>query len=259
LAIYAGHGEYPRCVIAASDIESAFVGIQQAFNLAEKYQIPVIVMTEKQIAESLFSIERLPEPLPIDRHLVPAAELEALKPEDRYADSETGISKRWLPGQSPATFDGNGDEHLADGSLTEEAQPIKEIYDKRMRKHQTLLQELPEPVLYGPEDATLMMVGWGSVKNTVLDVIEILAKAQSPIKLGYLHYEYVYPVRTETFQSLVERFGDKLVLIENNYLGQLGDLLTQHTGFLFKEKLLKYDGRPFFVEDILEYVQAKHS
>lgn len=257
LAIYSGHGEYARCVIAASDITSAFVAIQQAFNLAEKFQIPVIVMTEKQIAESLFAVMSLPAPLPIDRHLVPESEWAELKPGDRFGESESGVSKRWLPGQSPAVFDGNGDEHVDDGSLTEEAQPVQAMYEKRLRKHEYLLKELPEPVFYGPADATVVMVGWGSVKNTVLDVMEILKRAGSPIKIGYLHYEYVYPVRTETFQKLVAHYGDKLVLIENNYLGQLGALLTQHTGFMFTKKLLKYDGRPFFVEDVLEYIQAE--
>lgn len=258
LAIYAGHGEYARCVFAASDITSAFVGIQQAFNIAEKFQIPVIVMTEKQIAESLFAVPSLPAPLPIERHLVPEAELATLKPEDRFGESETGVSKRWLPGQSPAVFDANGDEHLADGSLTEEAFPVQAMYEKRMRKHEALLKELPEPVFYGPADATMVMVGWGSVKNTILDVMEILKRSGSSIKLGYLHYEYVYPVRTETFQKLANHYGDKLVLIENNYLGQLGALLTQHTGFMFSKKLLKYDGRPFFVEDVLEYIQKEN-
>ncbi len=253
LAVYSGHGEYSRCVVAASDIESCYDLVQRAFNIAEKYQIPVILLTEKEIAESLFCVTKLPDAVPIERHLVETAELAQLKPSDRYKATETGVSPRWFPGTSPATFDGNGDEHLADGSLTEESEPVKVMYEKRMRKQEVLLSELPEPVLYGEKDPTLVLVGWGSVKNTVVDALPHLAQHYPDQKIAYLHYEYVYPVRTETLKKLADS-GAKMVLIENNYTGQLGALLTQHTGMLFPHRILKYDGRPFFIEDVLQEV-----
>jgi 2-oxoglutarate ferredoxin oxidoreductase subunit alpha len=255
LAIYAGHGEYPRAVLAASDIESCYLLLQQAFNIAEKYQIPVMVLTEKQIAESLFIVEKMPEPLPIERHLLSTAEVAEVQSTYRYAYTENGISKRWFPGQSPAVFDGNGDEHLEDGSLTEEAEPVKAIYEKRMRKQETLLQELPEPLYFGDTTPDFVFVGWGSTKHSILDAMAIAQKTVSTPKIGYLHYEYMYPVRTETFKKLAEQHGQNLVLIENNYLGQLGALLTQETGYQFSQRLLKYDGRQFFVEEVLEIIQ----
>ena len=104
LAIYSGHGEFPRCVLAASDIESAYLLIQKAFNIAEKFQVPVLLLTEKQLGESLFNIDNWPEALPIERGLVPADRLENLHPGDRYRITESGVSPRWLPGQSPAHF-----------------------------------------------------------------------------------------------------------------------------------------------------------
>ncbi len=257
LAVYGGHGEFGRCVVAASDLESAYRLVGEAFNVAEKYQLPVILLTEKQIAESLYCIEKLPTPAPIERSLVSPANLENLKPVDRYEITESGISKRWVPGQSTATYDANSDEHLPDGSLTELAEPSKAQYDKRLRKEQTLLAELPEPEYYGDPDAQLVFVGWGSVKGVILDTLEILRRNQSSHKVGYVHYEYVYPVRTDLVEELHQHVGERLVLIENNYLGQLGALINQKTDWQFSKKLLKYDGRPFFIEDVLNYIESE--
>lgn len=251
LAVYAGHGEFVRCVVAASDINSAYSTVQSAFNLAEQFQIPVLVMTDKQIAEALYNIEQLPANLPITRHLLNESELLEIKAEDRYKYSEDGISPRWLPGQSLATFDANSDEHLADGSTTEEAQLAQTMYQKRLNKLNSLLAVLPEPELLGAQEPEILLVGWGSAKSAIVDALTILSKSQNAPKISYLHYEYLFPLKTEKLLSLIK--DRRVVLIENNYLGQLGRLIRQETGYEFSEKILKYDGRPFFIEDILNY------
>ncbi|MBU0974133.1 2-oxoacid:acceptor oxidoreductase subunit alpha [Patescibacteria group bacterium] len=253
LAIYSGHGEYTKCVVAAHDIASCYTVTQQAFNIAEKYQIPVIILTEKQIAESIFQVDKMPQDIPIERHIVEGQELEKVISQDRYKNTETGVSLRWLPGSCDATFDANGDEHLSDGSLTEDAVMVKEIYEKRIRKEEYLLKDLPEPEVFGSKNPDLSFVGWGSVKNSMLDVIDILNE-RGKKKIAYLHYEYVYPLKTEVFQKFAKN-AKKLVLIENNATGQLGNLITSKTGVLLKNRLLKFDGRPFFLEDIIEYIE----
>ncbi|OGD95863.1 hypothetical protein A3F02_01875 [Candidatus Curtissbacteria bacterium RIFCSPHIGHO2_12_FULL_38_9b] len=256
LAVYAGHGEFPRCVIALSDPQSAYLAIQNAFNIAEKYQIPVVVLTEKQIAESLFQIESLPQSPKIKRHLVSEDKFFSLVAADRYKHTKTGISPRWLPGQSDATFVANSDEHSADGTVTEDAQISLQMYTKRLNKQITLHNDLPEPVLIGPNTAILTLVGWGSVKNTVCDVMN-LWNTKFPMKcINYLHYEYVYPVRTKKLTDLVKR-KQPICLIENNAFGQLGALLTQETGCHFEDKLLKFDGRPFFIDEVGEFLEKK--
>lgn len=256
LAVYAAHGEFARCVIAASDPSSTYLVIQQAFNIAEKYQTPVIVLTEKNIAESLFQMADLPANLPIERHLASDAELEILKPADRFKYTDNGISPRWLPGQSDAIFDANSDEHLPDGTLTEEGEASRLMYEKRLKKHAAMLAELPEPVILGPEKATMTFVGWGSVRNTMMDVMNLWNEAHPDQQINYLHYEYVWPIRTDVINTLISS-QTNLVLIENNAVGQLGTLITQSTGYMFKERVLKYDGRGFFVEDILRYLETK--
>ena len=255
LAVYAGHGEYTRLVIAAHDLRSCYLAVQHAFNFAEKYQIPVIVLTEKQVAESIFQVDALPQPVPIQRSLVSETELAIHTSDDRFAVTQTGISPRWLPGQSDQTFIGNSDEHLGDGSLTEDAQPAAAMYQKRLDKEKGLLQELSHPEIFGSSQPDISFVGWGSVKNTMLDVITILEKTTGH-RIAYLHYEYVFPLKTEVFMRFAAA-AKQLVLIENNATGQLGRLLTAHTGVLLPDMVLKYDGRPFFLEDILEAIKER--
>lgn len=256
LALYAGHGEFPRCVIALSDSKSAYTVIQNAFNLAEKYQIPVIVLTDKQIAESLFQVEKLADDIPIKRHLVKGRKLTTLEPADRYKVTRNGISPRWLPGESKTTFVANSDEHFADGSVTDDAEIALEMYSKRLRKLETLRDELPEPVLVGPQKSVLTFVSWGSVKNTISDVIDLWNKAHPKKSINLLHYEYIYPVKISKLLDLISS-AQPLVLLENNAFGQLGALLTSHTRYHFSDKLLKFDGRPFFIEELIEYLEKK--
>jgi 2-oxoglutarate ferredoxin oxidoreductase subunit alpha len=254
LAVYSGHGEYPRLVIALSDIESCYTLVGNAFNYAEIYQVPVLILTDKQIAESLFVLDSLPEQPVIQRGLVDSSELHKLIPQDRYKLTQNGISKRWLPGDSETVYLGNSDEHLEDGSLTEESIPSKDMMDKRMRKLSELKNNILDPILFGDESGDILFVGWGSTKNTLLDSLPILNN--QGIRSSYLHFDYILPLKADKLVKIKESFK-RIVLIEGNNTGQLGRLLSSETGFIFKERLLKYDGRAFFVEDILEYLQIE--
>ncbi|KKP65802.1 MAG: hypothetical protein UR61_C0011G0006 [candidate division WS6 bacterium GW2011_GWE1_34_7] len=240
IAIKAGHGEYPKAVLAVSDIESSYTLVQKAFNLAEKYQIPVILLTEKQITESLFTVGKLPKNIPVKRYLSDMT--------TRYKITDTGISPRRIPTFDKEPYLSNSDEHNEKGESTENSKEIKQMTEKRMRKLKTLEKELPQPELCNPHKSETIIVGWGSVKNTVLDLIF------QGEDIGYLHYEYLFPLKTELLNTLIKR-GKKIILIENNQTGQLGEMLKEKTGYPFKKRILKYDARPFFVEDILEYLK----
>lgn len=252
LAVFAGHGEFPRAVVAISDPQSAYLRVQEAFNIAEVYQIPVLILTEKQIAESWYNIDKLGKQVKVVRGLVDdPAVLEKLKPTDRYEYSASGVSKRWLPGSSHATYNGNSDEHNREGDSIEDASTTVLMMQKRMRKLESLSKVIPEPHLLGSPRAKKTIVGWGSVKNSVLDFLNSLDGRG----YNYLHYEYIWPLKTETLMKLVER-GNEMILIESNFQGQLGKLIKMETGYEIKRKLLKYDGRPFFIEDILDFVKG---
>ena len=241
-AVKGGHGEFPRCVISLSNAEDSYTLIQSALNIADQYQLPVIVLTEKQISESLFSLNRLPKALPIERGI-------KNERETRYEITENGISSRWTPNENNKPYISTSDEHIEDGTSTENSQEILEMTEKRSRKMETLKDNLPEPTYYGNTQARKIFVGWGSSKNVILDIIN-----NTDTNVGYLHYEYIYPLKTEKLEDLINN-EKELVLIESNQTGELGKLIKEETGYEFKEKLLKFDGRPFFVEDILDFLK----
>lgn len=251
LAIRAGHGEFTRCVIAVSDPESAFELIQHALNIAEEFQIPVIVLSEKVIAESMVTSPVLTQnQIPIKRGLPNATQLQKLKNTDRYALTESGVSTRWIPGSSDATYFANGDEHNAEG-LIDESEAAGDMYEKRCRKSTTLLQKLPEPTIHGSKKAVISFVGWGSTKNIMHDMIKIY-KDQG-IDINYLHYDYLWPLKTERLNTFFKE-NVNVHLIEGNHDGQLGQLIAEKTDLKFAGKLLKWNGRPFFVEDLEAYI-----
>ena len=247
VALKASHGEFPRVVIATSDARSSYTLIQKALNIAEVYQLPVILLMEKQISESIFNFKEMPRVEKIERGLVETVEEDM----QRYRITDIGISPRWIPSKEKKPYLANSDEHSENGSSIEGSEETIAMANKRLRKLETLAKELPEPTLYGDKNPDLIFVGWGSVKNAVLDAIEIEKDSR---KIGYLHYEYISPLKTETLEELIAE-NKRLVLVENNQTGQLGNYIKENIGYEFKEKLLKYDGRPFFVEDILDFLK----
>jgi 2-oxoglutarate/2-oxoacid ferredoxin oxidoreductase subunit alpha len=178
----------------------------------------------------------------------------------RYdAQAKDGISVRWLPGtQAAATWNAQADEHNGDGSIDESGANATAQMEKRMKKQAALLKALLEPELYGADsDAELdvLLVGWGSTKGSVLDVLE--SEQLKGKKIGYLHYTYLWPLKTELFQKLHAK-AKKTVLVEGTYMGQLGILIAQTCGVVIEHKILRYDGRPFFYDDLLAEV-ASHA
>jgi 2-oxoglutarate/2-oxoacid ferredoxin oxidoreductase subunit alpha len=250
LAIYSGHGEYGKCVIACSNPVSCYENIQLAFNIAEKYQIPVILLTEANIAMSSVIVDEQDlVKVEIERGLDNSNEKE------RYEITQSGVSPRWLPGTSDKIYYANGDEHWIDGSVIEEADKAEEMYTKRLQKNETLLMDLPEPIIFGTEkNADMSFVGWGSTKNTILDAMDILAESNPEIKVNYLHYNFIYPLKTEKLMEFLAN-NKNINLIEGNATGQLGELITTKTGHIFHQKMLKWNGRPFYVEEVVEKIK----
>ncbi|OGJ61376.1 hypothetical protein A3C37_04460, partial [Candidatus Peribacteria bacterium RIFCSPHIGHO2_02_FULL_53_20] len=240
LAIGSSHGEFARCVMAVSDAQDCYDLMPEAFNLAEKYQTPVIVMTDKQIAEALFTQKPYDQKkAKVDRGLLvtdPKA-LKKLKSTDRYDPAaKDGISLRWLPGADAATYCAQGDEHSADGSVDESAKNAVEQMEKRMRKMRAMERETPDPVLTKIENGKLkiensnaeldlLVVSWGSNKGVILDALKQEGQeGQERQKVGYLHYTYLWPMKTERLQKLLKK-AKRTVLVECNHGGQLGQVI----------------------------------
>ncbi len=269
MTVHAAHGEFPRCVLGVSDAQDSFALMNEAFNLAEEFQLSVIVLTEKQITEALYT------QIPFDQskaeirrgtHLVNDAQrLAALKSADRYdPHAGSGVSPRWLPGALAATYNAQGDEHSGDGSIDESAGNAVLQMEKRMRKLEALKSALPEPEVFGAgsdqraaiSDADIgkmdvLLVGWGSTKSVMLDALQ--SEELKGKKIGYLHFTYLWPLKTGRLQVLAAR-AKKVVLVEGNYQGQLGVLIRQECGLDIRDRILKYDGRPFFYDELVHAI-----
>lgn len=252
MVIHSSHGEFARLVMAASDPASCYELIQHAMNYAEEFQIPVILLSEKTICEAQTMVPVFNSKIPIKRGLVTGKALEKVAPSDRFKITKSGVSLRWLPGSSKSGYYGNGDEHKEDGTLTEKGPECVAMYAKRMRKLDTLKKALPDPEVYGVKSAAdISFIGWGSSKTAMLDAIEELnAKG---VKVNYLHYEYLWPLREKAAEKFFKD-NKKVHILEGNYMGQLASMIEDATSLKFKGRLLKYDGRPFFVEDITDYI-----
>jgi 2-oxoglutarate/2-oxoacid ferredoxin oxidoreductase subunit alpha len=274
-AVNCSAGEFARCVISVSNSQDAFDLMPVAFNLAEQYQIGVIVLTDKQIAEALYTQRPYDlEKADIDRGrlVVDPEKLNALKSSDRYdPNAEGGISSRWLPGSEAATYCTQADEHNSTGAVEESSVNTKLQMEKRLRKFRGLKTGLPEPDLSVAgctcahaekiaawmdegNEIELLAVGWGSSGDVFKDVL--CSDELRERKIAYLHYTYLWPLRTRELQKLAKR-SKRIVLVEQNYQGQLGMLIRMECGLDIPDKILKYDGRPFFYDELLSSVIDK--
>jgi 2-oxoglutarate ferredoxin oxidoreductase subunit alpha len=270
-AVHGAHGEFAHCVLAVSNSQDAFDLMPVAFNLAERYQISVIVLTEKQIAEALYT--QAPYDLEkacIDRGrlITDPMSLTALKPYDRYCpEAEGGISPRWLPGSLASTYCAQGDEHDSQGAVDESEENRRGQTLKRLRKCDLLKAHLSEPdlvVTIGSQTRTgefdfgqeleMLLVSWGSSSDVIRDVL--CSDELSQRKIASLHYTYLWPLRTDRIEKLA-RQAARVVLVEQSYRGQLGMLIRMECGLNITEKILKFDGRPFFYDELLTLLCEK--
>jgi 2-oxoglutarate ferredoxin oxidoreductase subunit alpha len=271
MAIHTAHGEFARCVVAVSNADDAFYLMNEAFTIAEKYQISVIVLTDKHIAEALYTQKPYDmKGIKIDRGslVTDTAALKNLKSTDRYDPASVdGISPRWLPGSDAATYVAQGDEHRADGSVDEAAENAILQMEKRMKKGEALKKTLPEPTLFinqyqreaaDPQEQKdvapqidILLIGWGSTKSVILDALQ--SKELQGKNIGYLHYSYLWPLKTDRLMTLAKN-TEKIVLVEGSYQGQLGMLIRQECGLLIENKILKFDGRPFFIDELIAQI-----
>lgn len=257
-AIRAGHGEFPKIVLAPGDVYEAFSLTKKAFDLAEIYQTPVIVLSDKYLCESHqnVSIADLVNSSIKKESGKWETNIEAteLKPYLRYKLSEDGISPRLIPGTANFYFQENSYEHLEDGHTSESAMVRQKQVEKRSKKISTYLtNHFAEPKLYGESDAEITLVGWGSMKLPVLEVLKNRAAELAGKKINFLHFSHLWPLDSEKIKAILNSCK-RLVLIENNSTAQLGQLICEQTGIEIKEKILRYDGRPIYPSQIINYL-----
>lgn len=254
-AIHAGHGEFPRIVLAPADVEEAYQLTVDAFNLADRYQVPVLILTDKYLNESTWCAPKsvFTKDVIIDRgKLVKETDLPPDGSFKRYDLSVAdGVSPRSVPGQKNGYYIANSYEHDEIGHVTEKSVGRIAMADKRLKKFTAIAKDVRPPMVYGDTEAEFTFVTWGSTRGPVLDAVRLLQAQGKKAKL--VHFSWIYPFPTEEATKLLSP-ATRLIDVEQNATGQLAALIREHTGILIKEKILKYDGRPFFPEEIVERV-----
>ncbi|MHC3130010.1 MAG: 2-oxoacid:acceptor oxidoreductase subunit alpha [Candidatus Bathyarchaeota archaeon] len=246
-AIHASQGEFPRVVIAPGDVEESFYTTLEAFNLAEKFQIPALIISDKYLAESNGTSEPFDQNrIGIDRgQLITEDEYMGEEEYKRHKFTENGISPRAMPGTKGAIVRTNADEHNELGYTTEDPQLSTKMADKRFKKLDALNKELEnyETVkLYGPEEADATIIAWGSTKGPIREAMKILSK--EGITVNYLQIVYLTPFPAGKIQQILQS-AKKTIIVENNKTSQLSSLIREHLLTTVDHKILKYDGRPF--------------
>lgn len=272
-AAHSGHGEFPKIVLAPGNVEEVIKMSADAFNLADIYQLPVIVMTDMFLSESHKNIDKelieqfissyqvnrgkyIDDGSQIKKDLIkPSGNKSKLNHFLRYKLSEDGVSFRLKPGVSGFFYQANSYEHIEDGHTTEEAQPRIDQVNKRNGKWQTYFEkDFKLPEFYGDEDSEIIFVSWGSNRGAILEAQKQLA--QKGIKTGFWHFTYVYPLDEEKIRKILN-VKKHYILVENNSWGQFGKLLMMETGIKISEKALRYDGRAITAEYIINNLKLK--
>jgi 2-oxoglutarate ferredoxin oxidoreductase subunit alpha len=253
--LHAHHGDFPRAVLAPATIEDAFWVTVNAFNWAEKYQLPVIILTDQHLASSHATVD----PLDLSQVTIDRGILFSEKEDDpleymRHRVTKSGISPRAFPGLGKALVVTDCDEHDEEGHLTEDAGERTAQVQKRMRKLLSLEKEIGTPQRYGPKRAETTLIGWGSTYGVIHEAVDILRKEGASVNM--LHLNELWPFPAKAVADAVSKARNSYA-IENNATGQFARLIKAETGYDVSGRILKYDGRPFTPAYIAQAVRKE--
>jgi 2-oxoglutarate ferredoxin oxidoreductase subunit alpha len=245
LAIYSGHGEFPKIVLAPGSIEDGIRLTHKAFNLAAKFRVPVIILTDQFYLESYLTTERFDVSTLINEGSIDPT------PEDfkTYKLTPSGISPRGIPGYGNGFVCVDSDEHDEWGRLTEDSNVRIAQMDKRLHKINSIIKDAVAPEIIGSVDKKIVIIGWGSTYGVIKEAMGESGRND----ITFAHFKQVFPLPTET-QSLLEN-ATKIVVVENNATGQFAKLLRQETGIKAHETILQYNGNPFSLEFLIKKIK----
>jgi 2-oxoglutarate/2-oxoacid ferredoxin oxidoreductase subunit alpha len=240
--LYSGHGEFPRAILAPGNMEQGFSLTRHAFYLADKYQVPVFILTDQFFLESRYNFPDLEISKVYDQPFIVRTAADYC----RYVLSESGISPRGIPGFGKGRIRADSDEHDEQGFITEDFATRTAMVQKRLKKLDGLHDEVLPPVLVGPSDYENLVVCWGSSFHPVKEALEMLGREDT----AFLHFSQIYPLSPATSGYLCQ--ARKKIIVESNATSQLGRLIKSETGIDFDQQILKFDGLPLMPEDIYD-------
>ncbi|MBN1661995.1 MAG: 2-oxoacid:acceptor oxidoreductase subunit alpha [Deltaproteobacteria bacterium] len=245
--LQAGHGEFPRIIFAPGSIDETIMLAAKSFELADRYQIPVFLLTDQYLADSVqLTDEKIPAAAQSREHLIFDNTYR------RYRLTADGISPLTCPGLSDALVKVDSDEHDEEGKITEDLTLRTRMVEKRRGKGERLLIDAVPPALYGYKDAGTVIICWGSNKLIVKEAQEMLAR--EGIETAVLHFGQVYPLTAD----MIAPWGlasKKLICVENNAEGQFASLMKRELGLDATHRLLKYNGECFTVEELYQNIK----
>ncbi|MFP4548784.1 MAG: 2-oxoacid:acceptor oxidoreductase subunit alpha [Fidelibacterota bacterium] len=237
---FGGHGEFSRIILAPGSLEEGYLFSMKAFDLADKYQVPVFILSDQYFLDTNYDIEDLPYV-----SSQPATSITKSKEDyQRYAFTDNGLSPRAVPGNGTGLVCVDSDEHDESGHITEDFNIRKKMVEKRLNRDKLILKDYIKPELFGNEDYKILVIGWGSTRNAGAEAIASL----NDNRVAFLHLKQLLPLPT----SLLDYFtkAKKTITLESNATGQLAKLLAMNMEFYIDHKILKYNGLPFSVEEI---------
>ncbi|MHA2338921.1 MAG: 2-oxoacid:acceptor oxidoreductase subunit alpha [Candidatus Hodarchaeales archaeon] len=257
----ASQGDFPRFIIAYSDVEDGYYTTVEALNLADKYQVPIIMASDLAFAEHLESVKPFNfEDVKIDRAENFETNWESDSKYLRFKLTDSGISPRVIPGTPNAFYISGSDEHDEDSSnisdvvagLPHAIEMRKKQMHKRMGKMESALKDMPAPKLEGPENAEVTLVGWGATKDYILEARQMLEEAG--IIANQLHIKYVLPFHGHEVGEILRKVKHP-IMVEGNYTGQMARHIRAETGFDIVDKYLQFDGEPMYPRLIVDRVK----
>ena len=227
LVVYAGHGEFPRIVLAPGTLEEGILLTQRAFYLADKYQVPVFVLSDQYFLDSKSSVK----PVALDETALESFIQKSDNGYLRYQLTESGISPRSIPDFGDGLVKCDSDEHNEEGTITEDFSMRVCMNDKRLKKEDRMMEDYIAPELIGPKNYTKLLISWGSSYGAVKEALAHAAVSDT----AYLHLKQVFPLHRSILDFLKKDI--KVAVIENNATGQLANLLKLHLSIHADETL----------------------
>jgi len=251
--MHAGHGEFPRIILASGDIKECFYDAAKVFNLAEKYQVPVIHLLDKAMANCSQTYPTFEYgEFKIDRGLLLTEKDLEGKEYRRFQFTETGVSPRVPLGTKGGVHWFTGDEHNEEGHISEEPLNRRMMMEKRMKKLELIEKEIPmedKIAFFGDQKADSVVLGWGSPKGAIIEAIAMLK--EEGLSLGFVQVRLITPLPAAEIKKALE--GKKRVIdIEHNYSGQLGQVVKEQTGIAPNFRILKFTGRPMTTTEVYD-------
>ncbi len=256
-ALFTAHGEFPRVIMAPGTPEECFFLTNKAFDLAEKYQIPAIILTDQYLADSQWTYDGFDlSRLRYTDYRLRGEAFDKLTEYKRHALTESGVSPLAVPGDGTCVVVTDSDEHDEEGHITEDAELTIQMTHKRLHKKiEAIRAEIDPPKFYGTNDPEIVLVGWGSMYGLLREAVDSLA---GKCKIAMLHFTEIYPMADINKFDYIKVLNNakRAICIEQNVTGQLAQLIALEHGFRFKERINKYDGRPFTLEGLIGEINA---